>query len=182
MPVYMIRAGDTEMVKIGWSVVGDRCAVLQTAHYERLHVIRVIDRGSRKAEKWLHTRFTERRVLNEWFRFHQDMMEIIPPEYTLFQEPQPTRRGRVVHPIYHLPKEPPALTTSDLLDRIGGIVPASKVLLVTPCAVTLWKKSGIPPMHWLRIVNHAKANKIDGVTFEAIHAARKLAKPREAAE
>lgn len=79
MPVYIVRAGDTDMVKIGWANdPSDRLAALQCAHYEELHVIRLID-GPAYLEKWLHQQFSDRRLRGEWFRFLDQMMTIEPP-------------------------------------------------------------------------------------------------------
>lgn len=93
MPVYMIRAGETEMVKLGWADedVEARRRGLQCAHYEHLTVIRVID-GERWIEHSMHRRFAEQWVRGEWFRFHPEMLcvavaDLEPP--ALAAEPIP---------------------------------------------------------------------------------------------
>jgi predicted XRE-type DNA-binding protein len=80
MAVYIIRAGDTEMVKIGWAVssVEKRVADLQCAHYEALRILRVFD-GAQRAERWLHDYFCAQRIRREWFRFVDEMLTIVLP-------------------------------------------------------------------------------------------------------
>lgn len=79
MPVYIIQAGDTAMVKIGWAEEPDqRRAVLQTAHWLPLRTIRLID-GVPATERWMHRRFAAFRVANEWFRFDEAMLHVQPP-------------------------------------------------------------------------------------------------------
>jgi hypothetical protein len=74
MAVYMARAGDNGPVKIGWAVdVQARVRELQTAHHERLKVIRVLD-GARKAEGVLHKKFAHLRIFGEWFTFSPEML------------------------------------------------------------------------------------------------------------
>jgi DNA-binding XRE family transcriptional regulator len=74
MPVYFVRAGDNGPVKIGWArVPEERIAILQSAHYEPLRVLRILD-GERKLEKHLHTEFRDLRIRGEWFKFDERMM------------------------------------------------------------------------------------------------------------
>lgn len=77
MPVYIIRAGDTEMVKIGWTnrTVEERRDDIQTSNHEPLHIIRALD-WPRAAERWLHAHFNALHVRNEWFRFAPDMLTV----------------------------------------------------------------------------------------------------------
>lgn len=79
MPAYVIRAGDTEMVKLGWSDrnAEERCAALQTANALPLTVIREI-KGDRWVERALHRRFKSARIKGEWFVFHPDMLTFDP--------------------------------------------------------------------------------------------------------
>lgn len=79
MPCYILRAGETEMVKIGWadSDVEARRKELQTAHWEDLTAIRIID-GAAWIERAMHRQFAGHRVRREWFRFHPDMMIAVP--------------------------------------------------------------------------------------------------------
>jgi len=79
MPVYLIRAGATEFVKIGWADDPEaRRLTLQTAHWLPLSVIRLID-GVQATERWMHRRFRERHVLMEWYCFDEAMLTIDPP-------------------------------------------------------------------------------------------------------
>lgn len=79
MPVYIIQAGETEFVKIGWAEdVTARLYDLQGGHYDELSVIRVID-GPRTVEAWFHRYFITRRVRREWFRFVPEMLSVSPP-------------------------------------------------------------------------------------------------------
>lgn len=76
MPVYLIRAGDTDMVKIGWARdVHRRLANLQGGHYEPLTLLRVIE-GTRDTESYLHVHFHDQWVRNEWFRFVPEMLTL----------------------------------------------------------------------------------------------------------
>lgn len=81
MPVYVLRAGDTDIVKIGWAIdVARRLDSLQTGHYEVLRVIRIIV-TEEAGEKWLHQRFVDQRIRAEWFRFHPDMLTVEVPSF-----------------------------------------------------------------------------------------------------
>lgn len=86
MPVYILQAGNTDMVKIGWAEdVESRRAGLQTGHYEELRIIRVIETTA-PAERWLHRHFAAQHVRNEWFRFHPEMLTIEPPTIVVSAE------------------------------------------------------------------------------------------------
>lgn len=95
MPVYVLRAGDTDMVKIGWAIdVARRLDTLQTGHYEVLRVIRIIV-TQEAGEKWLHQRFAEQRIRLEWFRFHPDMLTVEVPLFANSPDPMaPIREVR----------------------------------------------------------------------------------------
>lgn len=76
MRTYIIRAGESEYVKIGRAMSPEeRLKTLQIAHYETLRVIRVV---TGDAEKAFHRRFSSRRVRGEWFRFDPDMLTFSP--------------------------------------------------------------------------------------------------------
>jgi hypothetical protein len=68
------------------------------------------------------------------------------------------------------------MDTAAIIDRLGGTAQAARICGVTPAAVTLWKRTGIPPGHWAAIVAHAKATEIDGVTFDSVQSARQAAR------
>jgi hypothetical protein len=76
MPVYLIRCGDTDMIKIGWADDPvERLATLQSAHHEPLAIVRLID-GPRFLEAWMHNHFAANRVRGEWFRLVPDMLTV----------------------------------------------------------------------------------------------------------
>jgi hypothetical protein len=68
------------------------------------------------------------------------------------------------------------MDTAAIIDRLGGTKETAEICGVTPAAVTLWKRTGIPPVHWSAVVSHARAKDIDGVTFDAVQAARQAAR------
>jgi hypothetical protein len=68
------------------------------------------------------------------------------------------------------------MDTAAIIDRLGGTKETAEICGVTPAAVTLWKRAGIPPSHWRAIVRYAETQAIAGVTFDAIQDARKAAK------
>lgn len=74
MPVYMIRAGETGPVKIGYSVYPwGRLAELQVAHYETLRIVRLFE-GGEPEEASLHIRFADLYLRGEWHSFSRLMM------------------------------------------------------------------------------------------------------------
>ena len=78
--IYFIRFRDAEPVKIGRS--GNppaRLATLRSQFHVDLSIVRVI-KGLTYQERWLHRHYLSRHIWGEWFRFHPDMMEIVPPE------------------------------------------------------------------------------------------------------
>jgi hypothetical protein len=78
MPTYIVRAGDTDFVKIGRADdVADRMAELQTSNPEPLILLRVVD-AHFETETAFHARFADSRVQGEWFRFDPDMLTYIP--------------------------------------------------------------------------------------------------------
>ena len=78
MPCYVIRAGDTDMVKIGWANSPEqRLQDLQTGHYEHLHIVRVIETTA-PIERWLHRRYASQHVRGEWYRFIDEMLTVDP--------------------------------------------------------------------------------------------------------
>lgn len=80
MAVYFIQAGGNGPVKIGRTEDPEnRLRYLQTAHYEELQIIRVIDGGA-ETEAWLHRHYSRWRVRGEWFDYQDSMETISPPE------------------------------------------------------------------------------------------------------
>ena len=68
------------------------------------------------------------------------------------------------------------MSTSAIIELLGGRQKTAKLCGVKPTAVSMWKTSGIPPWHWPKIVAHAERTHIPGVTYEAIQEARRLAR------
>jgi hypothetical protein len=70
--IYFARAG--EAIKIGFSTkTEERIASLQTAHFDTLHLLAVID-GSQKDERALHHKFRHLHIRGEWFRAEPDLI------------------------------------------------------------------------------------------------------------
>ena len=91
MPVYFVRAGEEGPVKIGHAKnPASRLRELQAGCFETFNLLRVIE-GDVLSEKFLHRHFRAQRVRGEWFRFHPDMLTIVPP--SLHAVPR-QKRGR----------------------------------------------------------------------------------------
>lgn len=89
MPVYLIRAGDTDFVKIGWaSDVARRRKHLQSGNHLPLHVIRTIE-GPAATERLLQGYFRQFHHSGEWFVFQPEMLTIGVGELAA----QPVKRG-----------------------------------------------------------------------------------------
>jgi len=67
------------------------------------------------------------------------------------------------------------MDTAAIIDRLGGPSKTATICGVVPSTVTMWKKTGIPPFHWVSVIRFAEAERIDGITFDAIQAARTAA-------
>jgi len=61
------------------------------------------------------------------------------------------------------------MDTGSIIDRLGGARKTAEICKVTASAVANWRERGIPPRHWRTIVSEG----VDGITFDAIEAARK---------
>ena len=66
------------------------------------------------------------------------------------------------------------MDTSDIIALMGGTKRMAAVCAVPAAAVSLWKRTGIPPKHWQGIVKAAKKAEISAITFDAIHAAWRM--------
>lgn len=92
MPVYFARLGSGH-VKIGHATdVLRRIQAFQTAHTEKLTVIRLVE-GGRETEARLHELFRHLCVEREWFRFSEELVAPLP-DLTELPIPLPKRRGR----------------------------------------------------------------------------------------
>jgi hypothetical protein len=148
---YILRAGDTEMVKLGWATdPQSRLRALQTAHWLPLSIIRVIE-GPEPIERWMHRRFREHHVGWEWFRFQPEMLTIEPP--TLL-------------PQAGIP------AVDDIFDLFGGRDGIVSVTGAAKNAVNNWRHSGIPYKYQHVLIRAAEGRGIAGVTGDTLHAAR----------
>jgi hypothetical protein len=120
MPCYVLRCGETEMVKIGWADqdVEARVHDLQCAHYETLVLIRVID-GGPWIERAMHREFAEFRVRREWFRFHPEMLIFEP---------------------LALDEKPTTGLMSPIRNQRGLLSKIAKALGMSRAAISLWDK------------------------------------------
>lgn len=78
MSVYFIRAGSTNMVKIGFTDrdVESRLRELQTANPEPLKIIRVIP-GDEHVEQKYHLRYWQYNKSGEWFDLPENIIQEI---------------------------------------------------------------------------------------------------------
>lgn len=91
MAVYFIQDAFGH-VKIGHSAdPAKRLASLQVGNSAGLYFMRILDGGER-TERWLHRRFADRAISGEWFRFHDDMLTIVPPDEIVSRKQVTTRR------------------------------------------------------------------------------------------
>ena len=134
MPVYLIRAGETDMVKIGWADDPEaRRADLQTGHYEELRILRLIE-GSPATERWLHRYFRTEHVRREWFQFRPTMMDIEPP---------------------HL-AAPEIGAIAEIIDRLGGTPVLARAIGLPPSRVQKWRdRNSIPAKYHLQVLSVA---------------------------
>ncbi len=167
MSVYFIQAGEQGPVKNGLATdVERRCADLQTAHYQRLRVLRTLA-GGHLVERWLHQRFKLLKIRGEWFRFSLEMIEICPPALAS-PAPRPKRACR----------EKGAIDL--IIEAAGGLkVVAEKTGLKD--GVRKWPEIGIPDRYWAILIEL-----LPGLTAEELYAAnlvvRKPAVATEAGE
>ena len=183
MPVYMIRAGQTRMVKIGWTKgpVADRCSDLQCGHYEKLHVVRVIE-GAQWIERWLHSRFATRRIRREWFRLVAEMLVITPSKRLLAAHAKSAAPLNAKPLVREAPRVAgPPHAPRYFIERLGGRRRTAEVCGITPAAVSRWHRRGIPPRHRRNLVIYAATNAIPGITFDTVQAHDKPPRKRRAA-
>lgn len=130
MPCYLLRAGPTDMVKIGFAVeVESRIIDLQAGCWERLCLLRQWP-GGRETEGWLHKKFRAHRVDRDWFRFHPDMMDAVPPE-----------EDDGSHPV------------RQIIDDVGGASVIARALGLPTARVGKWReRASIPARYHLAIL------------------------------
>jgi DNA-binding transcriptional regulator YdaS (Cro superfamily) len=74
MAIYMVRAGDSGPVKLGFAADPNRrIAGLQTGQPEKLAVLRIME-GCRGFETALHRHFAPLRIRGEWFTHTDEML------------------------------------------------------------------------------------------------------------
>jgi hypothetical protein len=140
MPVYFIRSGESDRVKIGTSDnVAGRLAQLQLLVPEKLHLIREID-GGRREEAALHRHYRDRRLHGEWYLFHESMLTIDPPAALM----KPARIPR------------PCEGVAEIIETLGAAIAAGTG--ISNLTLAVWKHRGrIPAEHWLAIVSLPEA-------------------------
>jgi Meiotically up-regulated gene 113 len=75
--IYFIQAGENGPIKIGLAIQPEtRKKKLQTAHYEELRIIGILD-GNEETEKQLHMQFAEYRIRGEWFHPSHEILQFI---------------------------------------------------------------------------------------------------------
>lgn len=137
MAVYLIRAGNTGFVKIGYARdVRQRIAGMQVDNHEPLQLLRTWT-GGKDEERDIHGRFANYRVRGEWFVFVPEMMDGAP---AIVREP---RAPRVAH------------AHAEIIKSAGGISFIAKRLGLHRTTVFGWKKRGIPAIWWPRIIGIA---------------------------
>lgn len=79
MTLYLIRAGETGPVRMGWSVAPEvQCHQMQSYHWEKLEIIRQFD-CARDGLKWFQDEFQLQWIRGNWFEFTPTMLTIEPP-------------------------------------------------------------------------------------------------------
>ena len=155
--IYIIRAGETEFVKIGKAADPEgRLHDLQCAHHDELTIIRLIDAPD-AAERWLHREFKHLRVRNEWFRFDPAMLTVEVPDLS------PSFLAQV----------------EEVIAAMGGLDAVAALTGVSATTVMDWRLDGIPPPHWPAILAAAQERGIYAVTLQSLMVAQpKATEPR----
>ena len=199
MPVYMIRAGDTDMIKIGWTKTENleaRVFSLQCGHYEKLHIIRVVD-ADYIVERRFHFHFLDSKIRGEWFRFTPAMLSVsveelspLPPRAPRIVSPRPSKmaahprqpkiRRKTTLVLHRSAKDRPVSAETAIVERLGGPPSVALICCVSQDTVRLWMKStnGIPPWRRAPLVAHAEREGIPGVTYDTIQEVRRAARER----
>jgi hypothetical protein len=75
--VYFIQSGDNGPIKIGISHnPKSRLTELQTAHHDKLRILKVVD-GDERREGGLHSKFEKYRLNGEWFKNDPELLSYI---------------------------------------------------------------------------------------------------------
>lgn len=172
MPVYMIRAGESGPVKIGHSTDPQaRLAALQTAHFERLRIIRLLV-GGEAEEAALHLRFADQHLRGEWHSFSRLMLgDVGIPDFEENRLPLPPPGALAENPI----------TFDEILFLLGGASAVAVRLGCVPSAVSNWKRDGVPAFRMFDLLEMAtEINPMSSLSLEEIRAACR-AMPRKGA-
>jgi hypothetical protein len=90
--IYFMQTGTEGLVKIGKSTdVNFRIETIQSWEPSALHIIRTLDAPD-WVERWLHRQFAPHRKRGEWFKFHPDMLTIVPQENKPLPQPKPKKQ------------------------------------------------------------------------------------------
>jgi hypothetical protein len=137
MSVYLIRAGESGFVKIGHARnVASRMAGFQTAHYERLTLLRTWP-GGQAEEAVLHRAFSEFRINGEWYRFCPAMLDADPIQLAA-SSPEITVRTRS--------GSDRPLLLQRVFDAAGGPTKLARSLNISHSSVLCWPET-IPHKH-----------------------------------
>jgi hypothetical protein len=140
----MIRAGDNGPVKIGTSNQPfERLIALQTAHYEKLRIIRLFE-GGEAEEAALHVRFADQHLNGEWHHFSRAMLgDLSLTEIPLSERPPTAIDGA-------------ALSAGEIVRLLGGATALSRnSALAARSAISNWPREGIPARFWLPLARIA---------------------------
>jgi DNA-binding transcriptional regulator YdaS (Cro superfamily) len=133
MAVYAIRGGQKGPIKLGSAdAPAERLAALQTAHYEKLLLIRTWA-GGFSEEKWLHHLFRSYRLVGEWF----DISEADLPD-SLDRLPVKPKKERLKKPAGE--KTPLDLAIS----AVGSSAALARKLGIKKTAISQWRGRPIP--------------------------------------
>lgn len=137
MAVYMIRAGETERVKIGYATdVSQRMRELQSGCWERLRLLRQMA-GDKFTEGWLHRYFASFHIDRDWFVFDEEMLTVRAPDLTYLR---PTVSSDGVFRQH-----------SDVIAAFGGARAIAEAIGVDPKKAIHWHRRGIPARYWLPV-------------------------------
>ena len=135
MPIYFVRSGVVGPVKIGWSA-GDviaRVKALQTAHPQKLRLIRVLD-GAKSDERAMHGKFSALRQNGEWFNFNEAMLDA---DIGLPDLPIPLMRKRAEQPQTAWGRE--VEVHVDIIESAGGRDTLARRLGCAPWDAMSWR-------------------------------------------
>jgi hypothetical protein len=150
MTIYFIQAGKDGPIKIGWSVEPERrLQDLQCAHYETLHIVRLMD-AEKPSERLIHQMLQQYHIRGEWFRSVKEVIEIPPP---LVNKP-------VVSPVVNGPVSAPGQAHAEAKRRVGGSAALGRLLGLTRQAVNQWSDK-VPVLYVLEIERITGVSKHD---------------------